>query len=204
MDLARPHSGLAPGLEGDILVALAAVDDEMTGRHVARMIGASPSGALRALSRLVADGLVRERAAGRARLFSLNRDHLAAQAVECLAGLRQRLLDQLRDQIDRWEVAPVHASLFGSAARRDGSAASDIDVFLVRSDGANRAGWDSQVDALRDSIERWTGNRAQIVELGEEDLAENIASGTPVLADIKRDAVDLAGRAARQILKDAR
>ena len=41
------------------------------------------------------------------------------------------LLDGLRDRIAAWPIAPVHASLFGSAARRDGDERSDIDVLVV-------------------------------------------------------------------------
>jgi nucleoside phosphorylase len=87
------------------------------------------------------------------------------------------------------------AAAFGSAARGDGDVSSDIDVFLVhpplrgerkpsRSNatlesqiadalgvfaaaddaGASRQ-WEEQLDSLRESAERWTGNPLQIVDL---------------------------------------
>ena len=69
------------------------------------------------------------------------------------------------------ELAPVHASVFGSAARGDGDAASDIDVFVVRpaTVAEDDATWRGQLDSLADDITRWTGNHAGISEVGPDD-----------------------------------
>ena len=89
------------------------------------------------LRRLSEEGLVRAREAGRAYLYTLNREHLAAPAVELLADVRGGVERRLRDEIGTWQIAALDLSIFGSAARGDGDTASDIDVFVVRPRGVD-------------------------------------------------------------------
>lgn len=190
-----------------MLVTLARTDDWLTGREVARLARTPPSSALRALRRLSEQGVVRTRAAGRARLYRLNREHVAAPVALALAGLRAELLDRLRGALGELEPSPVHASLYGSAARQDGGPDSDIDVFLVRPDGVaeDDERWARGVDALREAVERWTGNDVQILELGERE-ARALPVDDPdstVVAGLRRDAVDLVGVPARRLLETA-
>lgn len=133
MDVSRPISAVAPSLEGEVLQTLAGTTMAMTGRQVALLTGRkSHSGVLDALHRLADQGLVDRAELNRALLFSLNREHLAAGPVLKLAGLRAELVARLRREIEGWEIAPIHASLFGSTARGDGDSRSDIDLFVVR------------------------------------------------------------------------
>jgi predicted nucleotidyltransferase len=48
-----------------------------------------------------------------------------------LSGLRLELWKRLRDTLGTWNPKPVYACVFGSAARQDGDASSDIDLLLV-------------------------------------------------------------------------
>jgi hypothetical protein len=61
----------------------------------------------RSAQRTCADGL------GRALLFTLNRQHLAAPAVEILAGMRAELLRRIRASVGALEIEAAHVSLFG-------------------------------------------------------------------------------------------
>jgi predicted nucleotidyltransferase len=69
---------------------------------------------------------------GRNRVHELNRDHVAAPVAEALAGLRLALWQRFRGTLSGWNPKPVYGCVFGSAARGDGDAQSDIDVLLVR------------------------------------------------------------------------
>ena len=138
--------------------------------------------------------------AGPAVMFTLNRDHLAAPAVESLAQLRVELIRRLRAAFEAWEPAPAEALLFGSAARGDGTAASDIDLLLVRPRHIEEGhhGWRDEVSQLAASVLAWTGNHAAIVEVDEDDADQGEAAmgdtGTnPVWEAIARDAIQLAG-----------
>jgi hypothetical protein len=205
MDLSRPYSGIASTVEGDVLVALAATTRPMTGRQVARVVrrGSQPA-VNRALNRLAAHGLVNREPAPPAVLYSLNREHVGYAAVEALAGMRTELLRRLREQLVRWEIPAVHVSMFGSAARGDGAASSDVDLAVVRPRGVDEDDeqWQAQLGGLRDAVRSWSGNAASIVELGEETLANAAGADLPVLADWRRDAVQLAGRPLGEVLRE--
>jgi hypothetical protein len=179
-----------------VLTVLAGTTRPLTGREVARLAGRpSHKGVLDSLHRLCDHGLVDHSEAGRALLFTLNRDHLAAPAVQVLAGMRHELLTRIRTAVRDWTVAPIHLSLFGSAARGDGDVNSDIDLFLVRPTqiGDDDRPWAEKRDALAEQIERWTGNRTGIVEVGEEELERLGRQQPPVVSALRRDAIVVAG-----------
>ena len=205
VDVARPYAAVAPGIHGDVLAVLAGTTAPLTGRQIARLAarGTSPSVSA-ALDRLVEQGLVHRQVAGRAYLHTLNRDHVAAPAVQALAGLRGELLRRLRDTLAQWNPAPVHASMFGSAARGDGDASSDIDLLVMRPKGvdAEGAAWRDQVHALAESVLAWTGNHAGISEIAETDLATLRRKPPPVLKDVRAEGIDLAGVPVRSLLKE--
>lgn len=207
MDVARPHTAIAPGVQGEALVVLAGTTAPLSGRQIARLVrrGTSPSVSA-ALDRLVEQGLVHRQHAGRAYLHTLNRDHVAAPVVELLAGLRAELLRRLRDTLGRWQPAPAHASMFGSTARAGGDTDSDIDLLIVRPADIDEQdpGWRAQLDALNDAVYAWTGNHAGIIELGEADLDQLRSNPPPILADLRADGIDLAGIPVRALLKERR
>lgn len=202
MDVAHPYTAIASGIGIDVLVALAGTTRPLTGRRVAELVGHSQRGVLTALDRFVEHGLVLRTAAGRALMHELNRDHLAAPAVELLAGMRTELLNRLREAFAGWEVTPVHASMFGSAARGDGDTSSDIDLFVVRPAGVDEetAAWRSQVERLIEDVRSWTGNHAAVIEQNEADVARLRRSMQRVLNELHRDGIDLAGTPLRELL----
>jgi len=196
MDVAHPHTAICPTLDSGVLAILAGTSRPLTGREVARLMGrASHSGVLDVLNRLTDHGLVDRQAAGRALLFTLNRDHLAAPAVEVLAGMRTELLNRLRHAIDAWELAPAHVSLFGSAARGDGDTRSDIDLFVVRPKGVveDDPRWHEQLDNLADQVERWTGNHVGIAQTAETEIMRLRNEAPPIVAQLRSDAIALSG-----------
>ena len=206
MDVSRPYTAVSSGIDIEVLVALAGTTRPLTGRRVAELVGHSQRGVLTVLDRLVEHGLVLRTAAGRALMHELNRDHLAAPAVELLAGMRAELVGRLREAFADWKVAPVHASIFGSAARGDGNTHSDVDLFVVRPASVDEeaAVWRSQVDGLIADVHSWTGNHAAIIEQGEPDLKRLQRSKPPVLKNLRRDGIDLVGASLREVLGTSR
>jgi predicted nucleotidyltransferase len=168
----------------------------LTGRQVALLTGrTSHSGVLDSLHRLTKHGLVTRVELNRAYLFALNRDHLAAPAVEMLANLGGKLIEELRRTVGEWQIAPVHVSLFGSAARGDGGTQSDIDLFVVRASDVDEDEplWRDQIDELSDQIQLWTGNHASVLERDESQLASLRDTQPPILGEILSDAIVISG-----------
>lgn len=196
MDLASPYAVIGPTLDPGVLTVLAGTNRPLTGREIARLVGrASHSGVIAALERLVDQGIVDREEAGRAFLFTLNREHLAAGAVEVLADLREELLRRIRSTVDGWNVKARHLSLFGSAARGEGGTDSDIDLFLVRFGAIEpqEPVWREQVDLLGWQLERWTGNPARIVEVDEREVAHLRKERPPVVEELLADTISLVG-----------
>jgi predicted transcriptional regulator len=203
MDVSKPFTAISSGVDADVLVVLAGSTKPRSGRELARRAGRSNTGVQHVLDRLVEHGLVNREEVGRTFLYELNRDHLLAPTVEQMAGARAELVRRLRDAIDGWEIPPVHASLFGSAARGDGDASSDIDLLVVRPADVDPddAHWRGQVDGLADLVRRWTGNNAGIAEVSEGELPRLRKDRPPVMEEVSEDAVDLAGEATRKLLR---
>jgi predicted nucleotidyltransferase len=196
MDVSRPYMAICPTLDSEVLTVLAGTTRPLTGREVARLTGrTSHRGVAEVLSRLVEHGLVERQEAGRALLFTLNREHLAAPAVKVLAGMRSELLRRIRELMGAWRIAAVHVSIFGSTARGDGGTQSDIDVFVVRPDAVpeDDPRWRQQLDDLAESIERWTGNKASIAEAAANEIGSLLEEGRPIVAELRSDAIAIGG-----------
>lgn len=206
MDIARPYAAVSHTLDGDVLRVLANTTQVLTGREVAALTGRrSHSGVLDALHRLTEHGLVTRVELNRAYLFTLNREHLAAPAVEILMGMGAELLRRIRDALDSWVIAPAHVSMFGSAARGDGSTGSDIDLLVIRPGDLadDNATWRTQLADLKDQIRRWTGNHAQIVELTNEEVIRLRKDERAIVAALRSDAVVLHGSEIATLLRPA-
>jgi hypothetical protein len=196
VDLSFPYRAALSKTDGEVLSVLAGTTRALGGREVARLAGVSQNGAWRALRRLVDQGVVVEQpAGGRSMLYTLNRDHIAAEPIITLTRLRSILIERLKEHLAGWEVQPIHASIFGSAARGDGDTGSDIDVLVMRPRDVDEEDerWRSQVDSLAAAIHSWTGNHAGIAEISQRDLARLRRDRPPVVEDVEADAITLVG-----------
>jgi predicted nucleotidyltransferase len=133
VDLTDLTRSLTPTLDGPVLAVLAQSGRPLTvGEIAARAARGSEIGVRRVLARLVEQGIVQATEMGRNRVHELNREHISAAAAELFAGLRLELWKRLREELAGWDPQPLHAAVFGSAARGDGGPESDIDLLLVR------------------------------------------------------------------------
>jgi predicted nucleotidyltransferase len=194
MDFQRPLSVVAPTLDGDVLGVLAGADEEFTGRRIHRVLGrASEHGVRKAADRLVEQGIVSRRQAGQAKLYSLNRSHLAAPYVEGLGSLRAQLIERLREAVADWKEPPSVLFLFGSVARGEAGNESDLDLFVVRPLDVKEESphWQEQLTELESDATVWTGNEARVIEYGKRDLAE--AAVREVAEEVLEDGVAIYG-----------
>src|SRR3954471_17110464 len=191
MDFRRPLRAVTPTLDGDVLAVLAGAEAEFTGRDVHQLVRhGSERGVRNALDRLAEQGVVTSRAAGRAKLYGLNREHLAAPWVEGLTRMRSELLARLSETVESWELRPVLALVFGSVARGDASEESDLDLLVVRPAGVrpDSSVWEAQLAGLERSATAWTGNDARVLELDERELHQQAAT-EPAVLEAARDGV---------------
>lgn len=215
MDLSDPTRAIVPTLDGAVLAVLASAGRPLTVGQVADLAArGSEIGIRRSLGRLVEQGTVRAVTMGRNQVHELNRDHVAARVADVLAGLRTELWSRLRHELDTWTPRPLLATVFGSAARGDGSV-DDIDLLLVHPplvgdpaphdegsgggagltealgellmgdrDPKARDRWESHVEGLYPLVERWTGNHLQVIDLSYSEWRHPPESYQPLLTAV--------------------
>jgi predicted nucleotidyltransferase len=196
VDVAEPGRALAPGLTLPVLRALSRRSGPATASQiwVAARDG-TLAGVQRACERLVEHGLVEAAEIAGRTVYSLNDAHLLHDALVALLKVDGALLRRLRDAVRQWDVQPVSAALFGSAARGDGGTGSDIDLLLVRPRLAagERLIWARQVRSLAQDVLRWTGNRLQVVDRSTTEVRRLARAGDAMVASWLADARPVTG-----------
>jgi predicted nucleotidyltransferase len=198
MDFAHPLRTVTPTLDGEVLKVLAGADDDFTAARIARMLPAgSERGVRKVLDRLVRQGTVRMSQAGPVRMFSLNREHLAAVAIIGLSRLRAQLVERLATAVSAWQVKPVAAAVFGSVARGEAGPDSDVDILIIRPArrSSESPAWTSQVAELQTAVAEWTGNDARVLEYGADELTAGRVKRERVLRDAMHDGLFFHGSA---------
>jgi predicted nucleotidyltransferase len=117
----------------DLLRALSRARGEaLSGRELARRASASPSQANEHLRSLETQGVVRSQTIGRVHAWSLSPEHALADTLQRLFDEEPAISDQLRARLEAvLRPLPIErAILFGSVARGDERAESDIDLFI--------------------------------------------------------------------------
>lgn len=195
VNLSHPLDLVTHRVDARILEVLSRADAAFTGRQVQALVGEhSVAGVQAGLDRLRHQGIVNAEPAGRATLYRLNVDHLAAAHVRGLAHLRHELLRRLKAELESWDPRPIAAYLFGSAARQDSTADSDIDICLVRPSVGDpeEPEWRDRVESLARTVTDWTGNDTRVVEFGENEVRA-AAGRDPLLISIRQEGIPLAG-----------
>jgi DNA-binding transcriptional ArsR family regulator len=190
MRLQHPLAVVTPTVDGDVLSALARASDWFTIERLRVVIGRrSPDGIRKALARLEAEGIVESMPAGRARLYRLEREHLAAGAVVALSRIFETFVDRLAEDMSQWGMLPLYAALFGSAARGEMSETSDVDLFLLRPDAVDET-WEVDVSALQARASRWVGADVRILDIAGAEVEGSVE---PVVTDILAEGVGVFG-----------
>lgn len=197
MDLSNPIRSVIPSAHGNVLAILARTGRPLSGRGVAALTDGqlSTKGVNLALRALVAAGVVLVEEHPPAKLYRLNRRHLAAESIIALSDLRSRLLEAMRNELKCWTQPAVAALVFGSAARGDGGTDSDIDVLIVRPNEVDPedAQWTAQIDCFIEDVAAWSGNSCAVVEHSEAEFSELMSSDERLARDIRADGITLTG-----------
>lgn len=201
MQLNKPFATVTPTLDGDVLGVLASADVAFTISQIQRILTAvSGEGIRKVLTRLTAQGVVLHDRVGRTNTYRLNTEHLAAEPIMALSRLTSIFLERLEAHLESWDNDLKYAAVFGSAATGRMTLDSDIDLFLVRAcspdldasdDSPDR--WEQQLTELARLVTAWTGNDARVVEYTERDLVAAVAADEPLLRDVAKQALTVAG-----------
>ncbi|HZJ27002.1 MAG TPA: nucleotidyltransferase domain-containing protein [Acidimicrobiia bacterium] len=196
MDFTRPVEAVIPDAQGRILAVLSRTTGELNITTLAELSGVSLAHAARVVPRLVEFGMVERREAPPSVLVRIVPEHLAVRPLLALAGLRDALLEELDRSARRIRPAPANITLFGSVARGDGDAASDIDLVIVRAAGVTEDDptWDRAVAAWVERIGRVTGNPVNRIEVGINEVPRLARSRAALWRAVRREGIVIFGR----------
>ncbi|MCI4325111.1 MAG: helix-turn-helix domain-containing protein [Thermoplasmata archaeon] len=165
--------------------------ESFSGRELARRVSASPSQVNEHLRALEAQGLLRSQTLGRVHAWSLSTEHALADSLRQLFEVEPDLFDQLRARLEATlRPLPVErAILFGSVARGDERAESDIDLFIeTRGKSEREVVADALGRASQEFAERF-GNPLSNLILTHAEVERGSNPG--LLASIEREGVRL-------------
>lgn len=148
------------GLDSQVLTVLARTEQYLAVRQIHQLLpeGGSPQGVRKSVARLVEQGTILERVTGRSQAYALNHDHLLAGAIVQISNAKNELLSRMTQIISEWQIQPLTAKMFGSAARNGMRADSDIDILVVMPDTAAEDVVEGLVSRFAAQVSLWTGN----------------------------------------------
>jgi len=144
----------------------------LTGRELSRRSKASASRTIEALAILERTGLVHRETAGPSHVWRLAREHVLIGPLDRLFQSESEIPDQLHEDL-RLAIRglPVRqARLFGSVARGDEEASSDIDLFVEVSAPNQIGNVRESLAALSATFARRFGNSLSSLVLTREQV----------------------------------
>lgn len=208
MDFRTPVETVIPGATGRLLAALARVDAELPVSTLASVAGVGRSRASGLISELYNLGLIDRREIGRTTMVRLARDNAAGELLDRLGHLQELVMDRLRLLATEFEPAPLSLVLFGSFARGEATADSDIDVLAVRPEDADSDSWAAAIAAFATKVRRLTGNPVQVLDYDLSELRRRASprakTGRDFWKALGRDSVVLAGVGINELVTERR
>jgi predicted nucleotidyltransferase len=200
VNLSNPLSSFMSGLDAIALRVVARSNAEFTGRQVARLaeIG-TPANIRLSLLRLAAIGLIKAVPAPHATMYSANRDHILWPAIEIALNAREELGKRIAGFARTTAPGGVTITLYGSVARNASTSESDIDLLVVFPDAVELDVRDEFVTELRDRVQLWSGNDAQIYDVTESTLSTLREKEDPMVASWETEGILLYGKSAREL-----
>ena len=197
MDFVRPVEAVIGGAQGRLLAVLIETTAPLTLRRLARLAGVSPAQASRVMPRLVELGIVDRHEVPPASQFLIVRDCVVNQLLLALADARSIALRQIGEAVSAISPEPVSVVAFGSFARGEADAHSDIDLAVVRADDVDDddEGWAESIDAWRRQVRTLTGNDVEIIEATASEATRKLRGRSELWRNIKRHGIVVYGRA---------
>ena len=184
-----------PGTQGRILAVLAETTAELNLRTIARLADVSPSQASRVLPELVRLGMVERREAPPSALFRLVDENLASKLVQSLSRVRDSTVNELSRQAKEMIPSATSVIVFGSFARGEAVAESDLDVVVVRPSGVAEDDdvWATALENWRRYAARMTGNRVEVIEVDVDSVGQLLRGRKPLWSDVNREGMVITG-----------
>ncbi len=197
MDYTRPVQALIPGAQGQILGVLAETTTHLNLTTISQLAGVSLAQTSRVLPELVHLGLVERVEAPPSALFRLKDENLAGRLVRSMTDLRYLALREIGDCSALQKPSPELVIVFGSFARGEADAGSDVDLVIVRPADIHDydSAWAESIVSLNQDLSRAIGNPVNILEVGANDLERRLKSRSDLWKSIRAEGIVVYGDA---------
>ncbi len=185
-----------------LLRYLATHQGSFTGRALAQAAGVEAKRAAEALRDLVEAGLIQRRRAGRAFLYSMNRNSYVSSDILLPAFERERdWLKQLGKEI-RLSVPGIDSVIvYGSRARNEARPESDIDLLVVtgrKKDRDRKRALQDRLDTRGRMAERY-GKPVSLLVLDRDEVRRRLRKRNVLLREIIAQGKVIAGSSLAEI-----
>ena len=195
-EILGPHSKIS-------VLRVLFMQDELSGREIARRAGLSPRAASMALTQLVRAGILHKRAVGSTHQFAISRKrHLVSSALgnlfqeeELLASTMGRRIMQ---SIGRDKCVSV--AIFGSYARGDASGRSDLDILVLLDDSHRVPKVKEILQARASKFHDLFGVQLSPYVIGAAEFADRLSSGDKLIKAMVREARVISGKPLSEVL----
>jgi DNA-binding Lrp family transcriptional regulator len=167
----------------------------MTIRQIADRAGVSHAQAARHIRDLEGLGIVRREHLGRSHRITLT-DTMVSDLILRLARLRDEVIVEMRSAAKAIDPQPSAMALFGSFARGDDDAASDIDVLVVVDEVARGDAIDETLGQWCHTVAARTGNAVAEIVVTLEEYRD---MSPPLVQSIRNDAIMIVGTSLPEI-----
>lgn len=174
-----------------------------SGREIARLSSMNHRSCLKALTELEDLRIVERQRGGRDHLFTLNRKHmLVAEAIIPLLRQEREFVGAfeafLKKQLKRNAVSVF---LFGSVARREETAGSDVDVCIIVQSKVGKTTSQDVVHGMAPEALSRFGARLSPVIFTLEEFIRGATKGQSPITDIIRDGRLVCGQSLREVMR---
>ncbi len=172
----------------------------ITGRQIASLACITHQTAHNSLANLESLKLVNRVIGGSSHLFSLNRkNYLAKEIIQVIfeseSNYRESIFSIIKKAISKHSISLI---LFGSVARKEESAESDLDLCIVYD--KEKKLLEKQVNTLQDNLYKEFGVTLAPFYISAKEFTKRSKTNKPPVSDIKKDGIVISGKTIRELL----
>lgn len=192
MIIGKPNEGLISESLAKVLLALDTMAPGRSGRTLAASSDMSVAQVNNVLRRLESFGIVSSESVPPAKRYFLNREHVLTLPLLQVVRARSTVLNWLKDQLLQLDDLD-RAIIFGSVARGEDNAESDLDLFLIFQAETGEA-VEKSLQRIAEEFFSLTGNELNLILRKMSDVTPKLISTSPLLQTIALEGRSIIGK----------
>ena len=178
----------------------------ISGREVARAAGITAKNCFTALNDLEDIGIVKRVRGGRDHLFSLNRQHfLVKQGITPVFETEQQFVEEIFNDVKKQLKKKCKSVyLFGSVARKEEEAGSDLDLCIIFDKANRKKILEESMFELKSLLHKKYFVNASPIYITHKEFIRRAKNNKPPVNDIVKDGILIFGTSIDKLLNAKR